>query len=534
MAKRKNVSDRKVETVEETHETIWRSAIVAATTTMPLCAPAIRGLHLVFVDKDHPQIKTMAVDKHFRCYVNPAFLDECRKLAAEVSPSNPCSACGADHHHPISYIGGAICHEAWHLLRTHLTRGMTHDVFTSGWLSYLWNVGTDMEINDGLIEVFQNAPKVPNKLCLPPIQTEKDQSLNKNGVLLPQSEGFPNNKLAEEYFFLLKDKAEEMGEDGEGGSGPGEEQDCDHCGGSGVEPGTEGEGGEAGIGQGKGGAQVCSKCGGSGKTFDKVFGESDCGSGVDGRERSYEVGEPGPDNPFSGLSDIETRMIRKEVAKQIRDAAKSRSNVPGGWKLWADEELGTPKYDWRSELRKVISRSMHTIPGDGYRSFKRLSRRCASLGHKVILPSTHDTAPEVAIVQDTSGSMGTDNMRIALEETKGILKAVQASVAYFNCDASVDKAQIVHDVKKISLHGGGGTDMRVGIKAAMEHRPTPDVIILFTDGYTPWPDEPLPRGKQLVVGLVGKSACETNQVPEWCRVVKIVDDEDVQVDSARV
>ena len=544
MAKRKNVSDRKVEAVEETHETIWRSAIVAATTTMPLCAPAIRGLHLVFVDKDHPQIKTMAVDKHFRCYVNPAFLDQCRELAAEVSASNPCTACGAEKHHPIAYIGGVICHEAWHLLRSHLPRGFTHDVFTTQWLAYLWNVATDMEINDGLIEVFQNAPKVPNKLCLPPIQTEKDKSVNKNGVLLPQSEGFEDNKLAEEYFFMLKDKAEEEAEKGEGGEGggPGEEKDCDHCDGTGVEPGTgdgegdgegEGQGEESGIGQGKGGAQACSKCNGSGKSFDKIFGEADCGSGVDGMDRSYEVGEPGPDNPFSGLSDIESRMVRKEVAKQILDAAKNRGNVPGGWKLWADEELGVPKYDWRSEFRKVLARSLHTIPGDSHRSFKRLSRRCASLGHKVILPSTHDTAPSVAIVQDTSGSMGTDNMRIALEETKGILKAVQASVAYFNCDASVDKAQNVYNVKDISLHGGGGTDMRVGIKAAMEHKPTPDVVILFTDGYTPWPDKPLPRGKQLVVGLVGKSACESNQVPEWCRVVKIVDDEEITVDAAR-
>ena len=166
MAKRKNVSNRKVEQIEETHETIWRSAIVAATTSMPLCAPAIRGLHLVFTDK----IPTMAVDKYFRCYVNPKFLDQCRELAAEVTASNPCSACGAEKHHPIAYIGGVICHEAWHLLRTHHERGKNNDVITR-WLGYLWNVAEDMEINYGLIEVFQNAPKVPNKLCLPPIQT---------------------------------------------------------------------------------------------------------------------------------------------------------------------------------------------------------------------------------------------------------------------------------------------------------------------------------------------------------------------------
>jgi predicted metal-dependent peptidase len=485
----------------------------------------------------------MAVDKYFRCYVNPKFLDQCRELAAEVSASNPCTSCGAEKHHPIAYIGGVICHEAWHVLRTHHDRARTNDAITA-WLGYLWNVGADMEINDGLIEVFQHAPKVPNKLCLPPIQTEVDKTVNKTGVLLPQSEGFPDGKLVEEYYNLLKDKAEDEKEKNPDGKEPGEEGECGTCGGTGVEPpksasggkeegdgdGSGGEGGESGgcqetgIGSGKGGQQACPDCHGSGKSFDKIFGEADSGSGADGQERGYEEGEPGPDNPMSGLSEIEARMVRKEVAKEIREAVKNRGNVPGGWKLWADEELGVPKYDWRSELRKVLSRSIHTIPGDSVRTFRRLSRRCSAIGHKAILPSHRDSAPQVCIVQDTSGSMGVDNMRSSLEETKGLLKAVQAGVTYINCDAAADKAQAVTSVRNIDLHGGGGTDMRVGIKAALDSYPDPDVIILFTDGYTPWPDNKLPKGIQLVVCLVGQSACDANDVPSWCKVVKIVDE----------
>jgi predicted metal-dependent peptidase len=120
--------------------------------------------------------------------------------------------------------------------------------------------------------------------------------------------------------------------------------------------------------------------------------------------------------------------------------------------------------------------------------------------------------------------MGVDNMRTSLEETRGLLKAVQAGVTYINCDAAADKQQSVTSVKGIDLHGGGGTDMRVGIKAALASYPSPDVIILFTDGYTPWPEHRLPKGMQLVVCLVGQSACEVNDVPPWCKVVKIVDE----------
>jgi len=489
----------------------------------------------------------MGVDKYFRCYVNKDFLDQCRKLASEVSKDNPCTSCGAEKHHEIAYIGGVICHEAMHLLRTHHARAKANEVLSPR-LAYLWNVAGDMEINDGLIEIFQDTPKIPNKLCLPPIQTEIDLSIKKTGVLLPQSEGYDDGKLCEEYFYRLKDKLEEMEKDmddcdhcdgtgvepgGDQGDGGGEEegdQDGDQKGdgnGSGDEEGDEGSGGQgSGEKDGQGQGQPCSKCGGSGK--EDPFGKSDCGSGADGLDRQYESGEPGPDNPQSGLSDIEGRMVRKDVAKEIRKAAKSRGNMPGGWERWADDELGVAKYNWRKELRKVVSRSMHTIPGDSLRSYKRLSRRCASIGHRAILPSTYDTRPVAAIVQDTSGSMGNDNLRISLEETQGILKAMQSQVTYINCDAQADKNQTVSKIRDVDLYGGGGTDMRVGIKAALESKPTPDVIFLFTDGWTPWPEHRLPRGKQLVVVLVGESACSSNEVPAWAKVVKVVEDVEVR------
>ena len=540
MAKRKNVSDRKVAEVVENHETIWRSAIVAASTTMSLCAPAIRGLHVVFTDR----VPTMAVDKYFRCYVNPEFLDSCRKMASEVSASNPCTSCGSEKHHPIAYIGGVICHEAWHLLRSHHERAKNNDVL-DGNLAYIWNVAADKEINDGLIEVFQNAPKVPNKLCLPPVQTEIDLP-TKTGVLLPQSEGFEDGKLTEEYYNRLKVKQQEEEE----------KNKCPNCDGTGEDPGDkgdeegdgaegagDGEGDEAGDGGGggegteegqgsgagskscssKGTGKPCPDCKGTGKNGGQ-FGKSGSGSGADGIERGYEDGEPGPDNASTGLSEVEARMIRKEVAKEIQEAVKNRGNLPGGWKMWADDELGVPKYNWKSELRKVLSRSMHTVPGDSLRSYRRLSRRSASLGHKVILPSHHNSTPHAAIVQDTSGSMGKDAIVASMEETKGFLKAIQTPITFINCDAAADKGQTVQNVRNIDMYGGGGTDMRVGIKAALDLRPPPDVIVLFTDGYTPWPEEPMPRGVQLIVCLVGHHACKVNEVPDFCKVVKIVDD----------
>ena len=41
-----------------------------------------------------------------------------------------------------------------------------------------------------------------------------------------------------------------------------------------------------------------------------------------------------------------------------------------------------------------------------------------------------------------------------------------------------------------------------GIDAAMELRPRPSVVIVLTDGYTPWPAA-APRAATVVVGLLG-------------------------------
>jgi predicted metal-dependent peptidase len=93
-------------------------------------------------------------------------------------------------------------------------------------------------------------------------------------------------------------------------------------------------------------------------------------------------------------------------------------------------------------------------------------------------------------------------------------------------DAAVQSVQPVFDIGRVECHGGGGTDMRVGIRAAEELRPRPDAIVVFTDGYTEWPvDRPTAR---LVVGLVcsaGGSAAVAHAIPEWATVVEIPIDE---------
>ena len=80
-------------------------------------------------------------------------------------------------------------------------------------------------------------------------------------------------------------------------------------------------------------------------------------------------------------------------------------------------------------------------------------------------------------------------------------------------------ARKVSSATQIELLGGGGTDMGKGIEAALAGRPRPDVIVVLTDGETPWPAAP-PSRCRVVVGLLGP---RPPVPPGWARAVRIGD-----------
>ncbi len=95
---------------------------------------------------------------------------------------------------------------------------------------------------------------------------------------------------------------------------------------------------------------------------------------------------------------------------------------------------------------------------------------------------------------------------------KAILSLV-GEVLLLSVDAEVHGGkQRLRRVAEVRLAGGGGTDMAKGIEAALEERP--DLIVVLTDGHTPWPTTPPP-----VPVIV---ACSTDvPVPEWATVVRL-------------
>jgi predicted metal-dependent peptidase len=120
----------------------------------------------------------------------------------------------------------------------------------------------------------------------------------------------------------------------------------------------------------------------------------------------------------------------------------------------------------------------------------------------------------------------------ALAEVEGILSRAglrQTQVRVLAVDTNVQAVTRVSRASQVELAGGGGTDMGAGIEAASKLRPRPTVVIVLTDGFTPWPPR-APRGVRVVVGVLTQQAISVDDyaVPQWARSVRI-DDEHIAI-----
>jgi predicted metal-dependent peptidase len=251
-----------------------------------------------------------------------------------------------------------------------------------------------------------------------------------------------------------------------------------------------------------------------------VVGERrwDCGSGADGQDRPWD-GPP-------GLSPGQGDLLRSRTAADVQEANQQQpGSVPAGLLRWA-EALLPSKVDWRRVLAAEVRQALAAISGSVDYTYRRPSRRGAA-ARPALLPSLFRPLPRVAVVCDTSGSMHAQLLERALAEienllTRAGLRAAQLQV--LAVDTEVHSSRRVTSARQVALLGGGGTDMGAGIDAAVRLRPRPSLVIVLTDGYTPWPADP-PKGVRLIIGLlIDPGMGEAPKPPDYARVVVIDDD----------
>ena len=242
----------------------------------------------------------------------------------------------------------------------------------------------------------------------------------------------------------------------------------------------------------------------------------DCGSSAHGNPRPWD--EPPPEQSTDGVTAEEKELIKRRVASDALAHERSHGATPSGMLRWANSLLAA-KVDWRSELGAKLRQGISEIAGAVDFSYRRPNRRYSFLPG-VVLPSLRSRIPEVSIVLDTSASMSEELLGQALSEIDGFLSNGGIrfeSVQIFTCDSQAGSPQRVRRASELQLVGGGGTDLTQGISAAVRARPSPDLLVVVTDGWTTWPQSPLPRSRAVAV-LIGDNPPST---PDWLQRVVV-------------
>lgn len=256
--------------------------------------------------------------------------------------------------------------------------------------------------------------------------------------------------------------------------------------------------------------------GGSGSSFDTEApdliegdgaGDSDDHSSVPEELRGLAVGQH------------ERQALLVKTAKAAVEALNTQpGSVPGSLVRTLRALAGLPDpadVDWRDLLRAELSMSLSTVIGqEGSYAWHKPPRKI--LGG-IIYPRRLEVRPEIAIVVDTSGSICDDLLRRFVAELVQIVNEL-GSVIAIACDCDVRAIARIGSAEEIlnMLAGGGGTDMCVGIDRAV--REGAEVIVVLTDGETPWPNTPAPVP---VIAAVYGSDRELALVPKWIKAVDL-------------
>lgn len=471
------------ETREKIEQLVKASGIYAAE-QVSWFAPALYAAQLVITEGCPAPA---GIDKHGRVYFNPQWIARLRERCK-------------DNEQVLSQVGFLWFHEICHWIREHWQRA--EDIHAQ---PALWNLATDMEIND----------HVPDGLAMP------DFGQGRSGVL-PRGYNLPDGQTAEWYYRHLQQQAQQVPsqQGGDSQSGARSKQTAQagtsstlqqHSPQAGQASAPQQHSPQAGQSQQDGNTDTAAQPNSSSRL--------DEGSGIDGQSRGWELSAENEEPP--ALSDFDRQSLAEEVAHRILDAQKTRGIIPAGWLRWAEEIL-KPRVDWRKHLQRAVRGAISE--GFGQRidySWRRPNRRSAIYA-PFILPSLQgEYKPRVVCIVDTSGSIGQDELAQALAEVRGVLEQLRVPITVIPCDAVPYEAiQVLtrSDWLKVQqgMRGSGGTDMVAGLNAALQMKPTPEAVIVLTDGYTPFP-KTRPKRTQVIWAIwsLGGDEPPTPPCPPW-------------------
>ncbi|MEO0229723.1 MAG: VWA-like domain-containing protein [candidate division WOR-3 bacterium] len=354
----------------------------------------------------------------------------------------------------VQEVAGILLHEVLHVLLIHFVRLKNFPLIVA-------NIAADCEVNQVVLKAGFNLP---------------------SGVLLPKILNFIENLIAEEYALILMSKFPPQ-------CGSENEFNCNGC--------KFGE---------KFGRVYCNN----------PYGE---GSGVTGKPAPWEK-----KIPRSDLSEEQICRISKEALEGLREKSKKLR----GWReLWVKrlvETFSISRINWKAELGALLTNiKVDLIKGKV--NFSRFFISKKSFASGVIFPGLETPVLRIGYLIDTSASVSDSELLVGISEAIGIAKKLGYEVLIWDGDVKLkrEKPLIVKGIfkpPKIELEGLGGTSMRECLIqiSKLPISKTLSAMVVFTDGYTDWPETNVLRIPTFVIltctGWVEK-------VPKWVKKVLI-------------
>ncbi len=416
-----------------------------------------------------PACGTAAADRHGRVYFNPYFIDQME----------------------VEHAAFIWVHELSHILWRHCQRSKEIGADQTQELADVANYAMDARIHEDMF-LDRRLPPPPQdviKLC-----TLTNLNLPRGGA------------WEEDFVTLLGRRQQGLMFNGQPFGAPGYSDTLER--GSDGTEGTEGDKGENGTGAGAAAEE-------GGNESGNVMGplRPTSGSGSSGRGRKWEQGDATTE---SGMSEAELEEMRKQIARDIEERQRSRGNVGANMLRWADTTL-RKRINPMSVLRQLLTQMCgEIVSGNAEATYSRLNRRSEAFQDDFVRPGNRSHLPKLEIVFDTSGSMTDEDISIGATAIEPVLKSFRR-LQVTSGDVRTCASEAITVVKrKLQLGGGGGTDMARILEEIRERKSTdrPDIVLLVTDGYTPWPEKKIKEFRVIVI-LMDRGA----DVPKWAKVI---------------
>lgn len=366
------------------------------------------------------------------------------------------------------YIVGTIAHEGCHAAFLHIARQGGRRLMVNG--TSLWNIAIDIITNQLLL---QNGFLLPPDSLIP-----KDNSI----VVFEKTIEKISEKSAEEIYDELKSELKQMAKDGKA-----QMQEC---------PGGSGEEFDVPKGAPKG----------VDYHFDTPIDGSGSGNGDEKSDGSGQ-GKEG--------KDTEQQAREKDWSEIVTEAynhAKQIGKAPAGMERMF-EHLNRHKLNWRTILRRTVASK---IPFDTTYTKPNKKYLC----HDIIMPGFYGESVKIICAIDTSGSISEDELSLYISEMIGIARTFhEAEFLIVTHDCKVhDFIRIidgnVNKIRKLQLHGGGGTDHNPVYDFINEKklRRTTKLLVSFTDGHSCFPDA---RPNVETIFVLAGAHRQPSQMPKW-------------------